>query len=130
ESLTSVLADCDLVMADLKLMNCDEHKRYTGAGNETILRNLKAVDRPLIVRTPVIGGVNDTDDEIAAIAEFAGKLPLLLYYELLPYHPLGLSKGQFKQERFITPSSERMSELAMVAGRYCRNVRIAGRIAV
>lgn len=130
EALASVLADCDLVMADLKLMSCEKHKRYTGAGNEAILRNLKAVDRALIVRTPVIGGVNDSDDEIAAIAEFAGKLPLLLYFELLPYHPLGLSKGQFEQERFITPKPDRMSELAMIAGRYCRNVRIAGRIAV
>jgi len=128
EALASVVRECDLVMADLKLWDSEKHRCYTGAGNETILRNLSRVNRPLIVRTPVVGGVNDEDGEIAAIAAFVGKLPTLLYYELLPYHPLGLSKGQFEQQRFVTPDGNRMRELAGIARRECPNVRIAGRI--
>jgi pyruvate formate lyase activating enzyme len=111
-----------------ELWDSGKHRRYTGVGNETILRNLSRVDRPLIVRTPVVGGVNDEDGEIDAVAAFAEKLPTLLYYELLPNHPLALTKGQIEQQRFATPHGNRMRELAGIAPRHCPNVRIAGRI--
>ena len=49
-------------------------------------------DLPLIIRTPVIPGVNDKPDEIGKIASFVAGFRNLWYYELLPYHPLGLGK--------------------------------------
>ena len=128
ENMRKVTDPCDLVMADLKIFDGQIHKKYTGADNAVIKRNLSEVNRPLIVRTPVICGINDTDEEIGNIARFVSEIKTLLYYELLPYHPLGLSKGAGEQERFAAPSKERMKELAMLAKEYCVEVRIAGRV--
>ncbi len=128
EALEPILDHCDLVMADLKLFDEQKHRRFTGAGNEDIKRNLKALRKPLILRTPVVCGVNDDAEEIGAIARFANELETLLYYELLPYHPLGLSKGAGEQTRFSAPDKEKMKELADAA-RQCRvQVRVAGRV--
>ena len=126
--LEKVTAHADLIMADLKIFDSDRHCRYTGAGNELIKENLLSVRKPLIVRTPVIRGINDTVAEIGQIAAFAGRIPTLLYYELLPYHPLGLSKGIGNQEKMESPSPEEMKTLAAEAQKHCAQVRIAGRI--
>jgi pyruvate formate lyase activating enzyme len=126
--LEKVTAHADLIMADLKIFDSERHRQYTGAGNEQIKANLRSVRKPIIVRTPVIRGINDTLEEIGQIAELAGQIPTLMYYELLPYHPLGLSKGVGSQERMEAPSAEDMKALAYEAKKYCAQVRIAGRI--
>ncbi len=125
--LERVTEHADLIMADLKLFDSDRHRQYTGAGNEVIKENLLSVRKPVIVRTPVIRGINDTPEEIGQIAALAGRIPTLLYYELLPYHPLGLSKGVGNQARMEAPSKAEMDVLAREAGKYCAQVRIAGR---
>ena len=62
----------DLVMLDIKL-SCDEaHLQWTGVGNKLLLENtrkLAETGTPLVIRTPVIPGVNDTEEEIGRIAE-------------------------------------------------------------
>lgn len=126
-TLKTMLCDCDLVMADLKLFDNEKHKQFTGAGNEIMLENLRRVPKPMIVRTPVIAGINDTPDEIAAIAHFCAGCASLWYYELLPYHALGMSKGAANQKRFSAPDKEKMRELAHAAGACGIDVRIAGR---
>ena len=127
-AMEQVLACCDLLMADLKLFGGKKHERFTGVGNEEIMRNLKQVRKPLVVRTPVVCGINDDMEEIDAIARFAAELEPLLYYELLPYHPLGLSKGAGEQARFSAPDRETMSRLADTAARSGIAVRVAGRM--
>ncbi len=93
--LASILPHVDLVMMDIKHMDSRRHRQSTGVPNERILENAASLGRqpqPLIIRTPVIPGVNDAAEDIAAIAEFVVTLPNLLYYELLPYHPMADSK--------------------------------------
>jgi len=85
----------DLFMVDVKLMDASAHERWTGTSNEQILANarrLSAEGIPMIVRTPVVTGVNATADQIGRIADFVASLGNVLYYELLPYHPLGTGK--------------------------------------
>ncbi len=85
----------DLWMCDLKLRDGEAHRKWTGAGNSAVLANLSLLSREgaeLIVRTPVIPGVNDREEEIGAIAEFLRELRGLRYYELLNFNPLGGSK--------------------------------------
>ena len=85
----------DLFMVDVKLMDASAHERWTGASNEQILANarrLSAEGVPMIVRTPVVTGVNATTEQIGRIADFVASLGHVLYYELLPYHPLGTDK--------------------------------------
>ena len=63
----------DLFISDIKQMNDTLHRRHTGVSNARILANLTRLadaERPLILRIPVIPGVNDDDGNIAATADF------------------------------------------------------------
>ncbi len=63
----------DLFITDIKHMDTEEHKKWCGAGNEQILSNIKMTVQagiPLVIRVPVIPGVNDSEDNIHATSEF------------------------------------------------------------
>jgi pyruvate formate lyase activating enzyme len=123
EHVEPVLPWLDLLMADIKTMDTALHRQWTGTGNERVLDNVRRLagrDLPLIIRTPVIPGVNDTEKEIGRIADFIADLPNLQYYELLPYHPLGLGKYASLGMASSIPEDlrldgERLKELAAVA---------------
>jgi pyruvate formate lyase activating enzyme len=94
--LERLLPVLSLVMADIKIADNEKHREYTGIENTEVLKNAAALDGagpPYILRTPVIPGVNDTVEDIKAIAGFAARnCGNLLYYELLNFNPLGDSK--------------------------------------
>jgi pyruvate formate lyase activating enzyme len=129
--IESILPLVDLVMMDVKMMDSDKHQRATGVPNERILENASRLGQgpqPLIVRTPIIPGLNDTVEDIAAVAEFAATLPSLEYYELLPYHPMATSKYRSLDQEYDAadlkpPSKEQMAALADVARRSGIDVR-------
>jgi pyruvate formate lyase activating enzyme len=78
-------------------MDSSVHRTLTGLGNELILENIKRIAMDfvhinIIVRTPVIPGYNDSEDNIKTTAEFVSRLPGLHQYELLPYHTFGVAK--------------------------------------
>lgn len=89
------------VLFDVKSMNNAKHKEMTGKPNIHILNNLKALvqefpDKPILVRTPVVPGFNDTVEDITAIAEFVESLGgPNIQYEMLAYHRLGTQKYEF-----------------------------------
>ncbi len=119
----SVLPLLDLVMLDIKCMDSVRHEEWTGVPNAVILQNAARLAQgamPLIVRTPVIAGFNDADEDIAAIARFIAPFANLVEYELLPYHPLGSGKWEslgkeYAGARLARPDAERMRELAAIA---------------
>ncbi|HHX44114.1 MAG TPA: glycyl-radical enzyme activating protein [Chloroflexi bacterium] len=123
ERIAAVLPVTDLVMMDVKLLDPERHQAATGADNARILANarrLGAAGVPLIVRTPIVPGVNDTAEDVTAIAAFAAELPSLLYYELLPFHPMAASKYDslgmdYRARDLKTPPKERMEALAAAA---------------
>ena len=62
ETVEAAAEYADLLISDIKHMDSDVHKKYTGAGNEKILANLKrlaACGHDMILRIPVIPGIND-----------------------------------------------------------------------
>ena len=74
----------------------------------------------LIIRTPVVPGVNDTAEEIRAISRFAASLGGVKEYHLLPYHRLGSDKyvglgRNYSLKEILPPSQERMEYLLSVA---------------
>lgn len=90
-----LLPELDLLMFDVKVYDEEKHKKWTGVSNRAILENARkaAESLPYLVRTPVIPGVNDTAEEIGAIAGFVHSLGGdLQYYELLRFNPLGEGK--------------------------------------
>lgn len=91
-----LLPALDLILYDLKHVDCDRHRQYTGLGNELILTNLRqlaAHNAPLIVRIPLIPGFNADTDSLRAMAEFIVELGAAVQrVDLLPYHTLGKAK--------------------------------------
>lgn len=87
----------DLFISDLKLMEDGLHRQYTGVSNQRILENLTrlaALGRPLVLRIPVIPGINDSEANFAAAADFIlgplqGRVRTL---QLLSYMRLGEEK--------------------------------------
>ena len=93
--IEDVLRKCDLVMFDIKLMDDEAHKKYTGVGNARVLENAKKLDElgvPFIVRTPLIPGVTDTEENVSAIVDYIKDLKHLVRYELLNFNTLGGAK--------------------------------------
>ena len=86
--LSAVLERVDYVMMDLKLMDPERHRHYTGVPNEPILENLKRLKKsgkPFRIRIPVIPGVNDSDENFEQTALRLTDAPALEQVELLPY---------------------------------------------
>ena len=95
--MEEILPHTDLIISDIKSMNTEIHKKYTGVGNERILENLQyLVDKKkeLILRIPIIPDVNDTKENIEKTADFildqlGGKIKTL---QLLSFMRLGEEK--------------------------------------
>jgi pyruvate formate lyase activating enzyme len=97
EKLELVAQWCSLIHYDIKILDNQKHKEYTGVDNKIILENLKKLrerfpEVDLIVRTPVIPNINDQEQDIMEIVDFLKTVPNLTDYELLPYHGYGSSK--------------------------------------
>ena len=87
--LRLLLARVDLVFYDLKLVDREAHRRFTGCDNDLILSNLPVVSasgKPFVIRVPLVPGVTDTDENLAALAETVRGLPGLVRVDLLPYN--------------------------------------------
>ena len=115
----------DLIFMDLKHMDPEEHRKYTGVGNERILENIARLgslrEKPeIVIRIPVIGGVNNSEENIAASAAYVHDVLPEAKMELLSYHSLGKIKYEatgipFDQDRFYTPDKEEMKKLRGIA---------------
>jgi len=96
ETLLEVARRTDLFLYDLKMMDSVLHKKWIGAGNEKILHNLKALSKAnsnIIIRIPLIGGVNDTAENIELTAKFIAELEGdKKEVHLLPYHNIAQNK--------------------------------------
>jgi len=97
-----VLKHVDIVLTDIKHMDDKEHQRLTGFSNQRILENIKKISGlgiPLRIRLPLIPGINDTDGNLQATADFVLQLDNVQYLDILPYHRLGEMKyGQLGVE--------------------------------
>ena len=98
EIVREVTKRCELLLVDMKIMDSDLHRRYTGVSNERILDNLRLIAElgtPYYVRIPLIEGINADEANIEATATFLDSLPNhegLCGVSLLPYHDVGRDK--------------------------------------
>ena len=95
EVVRQVAKYCDLFLVDIKLMDNEKHRQYTGVSNQIILDNIRLLahlGKPFIVRIPLIEGVNADEENIDATARFLSDLPMKVKVELLPYHDVGKDK--------------------------------------
>ena len=104
EVFLRVLEETDFVLYDLKHMNSEIHKHYTGVGNEQILENYKLLvksGKEFITRIPLIPTVNDTEENIRETAIFMSSLGVNKI-ELLPYNKMAGSKYLLMGRKYTT----------------------------
>ncbi len=92
----------NLFLWDLKAVDPEKHRRFTGQDNAIILQNLQIIDEAngaYRLRCPLISGLNDSPEDLTAISDLANRLKHPLGIDIEPYHPLGVGK----KKRFGMP---------------------------
>ncbi len=95
EVFERLLPFVNLFLYDIKTLDPAKHRELTGVDNELILNNLRHLERAgaaITLRIPLIPGVNDSEEELAALANLANSLSIQAI-EIEPYHPLGSAKS-------------------------------------
>ena len=96
EILMDVARRTDLFLYDLKIMDPQRHRQWTGVPNGKILENLKrlaSAGAKIIIRIPLIGGVNDDPENMDETARFVAALAgEKKEVNLLPYHKIAQTK--------------------------------------
>ena len=123
DKIESLLPLLNLLYVDLKHVDQEQHKQLTGVDNKVILENIKRADASsydfdLILRTPLIPGLNDSDEAIMKSAEFVKGLRKIKFMEFLAYHRLGTETYrnmglEYPLQEIKTPSFEYMKERAL-----------------
>ncbi|HPH97322.1 MAG TPA: glycyl-radical enzyme activating protein [Anaerolineaceae bacterium] len=134
EHFLPLLNEASLFLYDLKSLAPEKHLLFTGVPLAPILENLENLARagqPIIVRVPVVPGVNADREDIRAIAAFCARWPQIQRVDLLPYHAAGLQKYArldllYRLKDTLPPSEEWMQTLAEEAHSAGVNVLIGG----
>jgi pyruvate formate lyase activating enzyme len=125
KTLQAVTALADQIFFDIKCLDETRHLEGTGVSNAKILDNFEKLrgefpGARVTVRTPIIPGFNDLEEEIQAIVNFVQSAGGADAYELLPYHGFGEAKyaklgKHYRLSHLRPPSEERMRALNSVA---------------
>lgn len=123
----------DLFLVDLKHIDSDVHKKYTGVPNEVILENIKKLSelgKRMFIRIPIIPGINDSEDVINRTIEFLKGIKMD-QVNILPYHKIGMDKYKrlhedYKLADLKEPTMEDMMKLAEVFKNNGINIKIGG----
>ena len=90
-----IMDSIDLFLYDVKLLDDEDHKTYTGVSNASILNNLKQLSRAnkqITIRFPVIPGITDTEKNVTGLISLLTELKNVRHVSLLPYHKTAASK--------------------------------------
>ncbi|NVO21273.1 MAG: glycyl-radical enzyme activating protein [Bacteroidetes bacterium] len=114
--LLKIATVTDLFLYDLKLIDPERHKKYTGASNTIILENLKELSKiheNIILRVPLIERINTDEESIKEMIDYIVSLPgLTKHVNLLPYHSIAAVKyarlgGTYNHENLNEPGHDR-----------------------
>lgn len=96
DKLAALASVTDLFLYDCKLINPDDFSYWCGGNVQIVFDNLALLERlraQVILRCPIIPGVNDNDAHIYAVATLANAHNCIREIQFQPYHRLGLSKS-------------------------------------
>lgn len=127
-----IRGDVDLFLYDLKQMDSQKHREVTGVPNGPILENLQkltALGHKVLVRIPLIPGINDDEQNLAESAKFLASLPRLEGVELMGYHDIAQAKYEALGREYALvglkpPAEEVMKNAAGVLRSYGLSVVI------
>jgi pyruvate formate lyase activating enzyme len=134
EKLKKVSTFVDLFLFDLKTLDDQKHREYIGVSNSLILSNLKRLaewGKEVIVRIPIIPGVNDDPAGIRDSGSFVASLGNVSEIHLLPYHTIGVEKYkrlgmEYEMEKTVPPSADDLSTIVKELRNYVATVSIGG----
>jgi pyruvate formate lyase activating enzyme len=124
----------DLFLFDLKTLDDEKHRAFTGVSNNSIISNLRLLaewEKNVIVRIPVIPGVNDDPADILESGAFVASLGNVKEIHLLPYHTIGVEKYrrlglEYEMQRTVPPSADDLSTIVKELRNYVSSVSIGG----
>lgn len=128
------IAKCtDLFLYDIKLMDEEKHIKFIGDSNKKILENLERLSKihnNIIVRMPIIEGVNADIDHIEKTIDFIKELNIKKV-NLIPYHDIAKHKYKklgmhYDEEKMSKPSNEKMKYFKEIFERKGYEVKIGG----
>lgn len=118
ETIEKISHKVDLFLYDVKVINDQKHKEYTGVSNKIILENLEKLSKKgkkIVIRIPLMAGVNDDQENIKKTVEFLLPLRNIKEINLLPYHKGGAEKykklGKENLRPDIKPCSDRKMQM-------------------
>ncbi len=132
--LERVAAVTDLFLYDLKLYDDERHRRFTGVSNHLIRENLRRLVRwgcRVIVRMPLIPGVNDDAENVSAIGQFVASLGSVTAIHVLPYHTTGIAKYErlgkpFRLGRVVPPTPAQVDDVVRLFRPHVAAVSVGG----
>ena len=124
----------ELFLYDLKHMDPEKHRRFTGVSNAKILDNLNCLSRhkaEIVIRFPIVPGFNDDAENIDRTGAFIASLPGVTRLNILPYHCAAVAKYKNLGLKFRTadvgqPSREYLASIAGRLENYHLEVKIGG----
>lgn len=133
ERLDKIIDKTDLFLFDLKLMDDEKHRHFTGVSNKIILENLKrlsSIHQNIYIRFPVIPEINDDIQNVKKMGEFLSTLRIT-QVNLLPYHYLGLDKYKrlgrsYPLTMTKSPGEDRLSAISLILQEYNLKVKVGG----
>ncbi len=146
ETLLEVAKHTDLFLYDLKMMNPEQHKKWTLVDNTRILKNLKILAEAgsnINIRIPLIRNVNTQEEEIMKMAEFIASLPCKTHgfekgihhkrpvVNILPYHDIARGKYdklhmEYNHELMQEPTQAELKNVAEIFSKYGIDAEIGG----
>lgn len=134
DALERVQPFVDLFLYDLKLMDDELHRKYTGVSNRVILANLQklvSAGSRVIVRIPLIPGITDTQENISQIGAFLQSTGGITRVDILPYHNTAVQKyhrlsRDYQLNDARTQSEEQMQCIAQTLISYGLQVKPGG----
>lgn len=134
DAIDAVLPFTDVFLADFKVFDSAAHQAYTGRPNDRIKENIRYISEQggaVILRIPLIPGVNDSESNLRATAEFAKNLETITEVDLLPYHRLGVNKYEqlgrdYSLSDLRQPSGKTVQQIADFFKAYGFTVQIGG----
>ena len=122
--MVDFLVHVNLVLYDLKTMDPNKHREYTGVPIDRVLSNALIVTesrKPVWIRTPIIPEHTDDEENIRAIARFVlGSMPTVERYDLLAFNRMCIDKYslfglEYPLKDYDLMTKDRMEHLAQVA---------------
>ena len=134
ETIAAIRPNVDLFLCDLKHVDPAAHERFTGVSNHLILENLRKLagsGSEIIIRIPIIPGINDNIENITRSGEFVASLDGVRRIDILPFNRAYRGKldrlaRQYRLFDVEPPNARQMEEIRRKLKEFGFEVKIGG----